>query len=120
MIKGVKFISIPVRDQEKSLRFYTEQLGFSIETDQKFGDQRWIELGIGDAETGVVLFTAPGQESRIGSFQGISFWTNDVEKTYSELHAKGVEFVQPPRKESWGTSAIFKDIDGNQFVLSSR
>jgi hypothetical protein len=30
-----------------------------------------------------------------------------------------VEFAQPPRQESWGTSAVFKDPDGNQFVLSS-
>jgi len=36
------------------------------------------------------------------------------------LKARGVEFVQDPKKEIWGTSAIFKDPDGNQYVLSSR
>jgi predicted enzyme related to lactoylglutathione lyase len=120
MIKAVKFISIPVRDQETALKFYTEKLGFEIVTDQAFGPQRWIELGIPGAETGVVLFTAPGHEDRIGTFQGISFASADVEKTYEQLRARGVEFSQPPKKESWGTSAIFKDLDGNQFVLSSR
>jgi len=120
MIRGLKFVSIPVKDQEKSLKFYTEKLGFQIETDQAFGNQRWIELGIPGAETGFVLFTAPGHESRIGQFQGLSFWSDNVQKTYEQMSAKGVEFVQPPKKESWGTSAIFKDIDGNQFVLGSK
>ena len=39
--------------------------------------------------------------------------------TEAELKEKGVEFAQPPKKESWGTSAIFKDIDGNTFVLGT-
>lgn len=120
MIRGIKFVSIPVRDQEKSLKFYTEKLGFQIMTDQAFGTQRWLELGIAGAETGVVLFTPPGQEDRIGKFQALSFWSDNVEKTYEQMKAKGVEFVQPPKKESWGTSAIFKDVDGNQFVLGSK
>jgi len=51
MIRGIKFTSIPVRDQEKALKFYTEKLGFQIMTDQAFGKQRWIELGIPGAET---------------------------------------------------------------------
>jgi predicted enzyme related to lactoylglutathione lyase len=120
MIRGIKFTSIPVRDQEKSLKFYTEKLGFQIMTDQAFGTQRWIELGIPGAETGVVLFTPPGHEDRIGTFQSMSFWSDNVQKTYEQLKAKGVEFVQPPKVESWGTSSIFKDIDGNQFVLGSK
>jgi hypothetical protein len=31
-----------------------------------------------------------------------------------------VEFAVEPKKEPWGTSSIFKDADGNQFVLSSK
>ena len=47
MIKAVKFVSIPVRDQEQALAFYTEKLGFQILTDQPFDTkQRWIELRI--------------------------------------------------------------------------
>ena len=121
MIKSVKFVSIPVRDQNKALDFYTKKLGFQIMTDQPFGDgQRWIELRIPGAGTQVVLFTPQGQEDRIGTFSGVSFLTDSVEKTYDELSSVGVEFTQPPKKESWGTSAIFKDSDGNMFVLSSR
>ena len=120
MIKAVKFVSIPVKDQTKALEFYTKKLGFQILTDQPFGNQRWIELRIPGADTGVVLFTPPGQEDRIGTFANISFACDDIQKTYEELRTRGVEFQQPPKKESWGTSAIFKDVDENTFVMSGR
>jgi predicted enzyme related to lactoylglutathione lyase len=53
-----------------------------------------------------------------GSFTGTLACTN-VEQTYQELVARGVQFVTPPRKEQWGTFALFKDPDGNQFMLST-
>ncbi len=121
MIKAMKFASIPVKDQQRALEFYTRKLGFRVTTDQPMGPgMRWIELGLNGGGSGVVLFTPPGHESRIGTFSGMSFLCDDVEKTYGELMQRGVEFTQPPKKESWGTSAIFKDVDGNSFVLSSK
>ncbi len=121
MIKGIKFANIPVTDQDRALAFYTEKLGFRIVTDQPFNDkQRWIELSIPGAETGVVLFMPEGHESRIGTFTGISFQTDDLQGTYDELIARGVEFAGPPQKQPWGQFAILKDPDGNQFVVSSR
>ena len=121
MIKSVKLVSIAVRDQSKALEFYTKKLGFQILTDQPFdGNQRWIELGVGGAETSVVLFTPQGAENRIGTFSIVVFLSDDVQKTYEELAARGVEFQQPPKKESWGASAIFKDQDGTLFALSSK
>jgi predicted enzyme related to lactoylglutathione lyase len=119
MIKGLKFAGIPTRDQARAVKFWTEKLGFRVMTDQPLGKQRWIELGIGSSPTFVVLFTPEGQEDRIGTFFNGSFACDDVEATYKQMTAKGVEFTAPPKKESWGTSAIFKDPDGNSFVLSS-
>lgn len=121
MIKALKFASIPVTDQDRALAFYTEKLGFTVFTDKPFNDkQRWIELKIPGAQTGVVLFTADGHEDRIGSFQGLSFVADDVVKTYDELSGRGVEFAGPPQVAEWGSFAIFKDPDGNAFVLGSR
>lgn len=89
-------------------------------TDQPFDEsQRWLELGIAGADTRIVLFTADAHRDRIGTFSNIVFASDNVEKTYRELAARGVEFVSPPRKEEWGTSVVFKDVDGNQFVLAS-
>src|SRR5499433_2575954 len=120
MIKGIKFASIPVRDQDKALEFYTKKLGFKVITDSPFdGTQRWIELGLQRSETKLVLFTGDGQEQMIGGFMNVTFMAADVEATAKELKARGVEFVQDPQKADWGTAAIFKDVDGNQFVLST-
>lgn len=118
MLKRLKFAGIAVKDQDKALAFWTKKIGLQVATDQPMGPgQRWIELKIPGAQTGLVLFTPPGMEDRIGTFHNLSFAVDDVEKTYQELVAKGVEFLQPPKKESWGTSAIFKDPDGNSFVM---
>ena len=120
MIKGIKFASVPVRDQDRALEFYTQKLGFRVITDSPFdGTQRWIELGLPRAETRLVLFTAQGQEAMIGGFMNVTFMADDVEATAREMKARGVEFSMEPQKADWGTSAVFKDQDGNQFVLSS-
>ena len=120
MITQIKLVSIPVRDQNRALDFYTEKLGFTIITDQPFdAKQRWIELRIPQAETRVALFTPEGHENRIGGFTNISFATDDVDKTYVALKARGVKFRSPPEKQPWGTFAMFEDSEGNQFVLGT-
>ena len=120
MIRKIKFTSIPVRDQDRALEFYVGTLGFTLLTDQPMGPgQRWIELRTPKGETGIALFTPPGHEDRIGSFTGISMECDNVQKTYDDLIAKGVEFAKPPKTESWGVSAIMKDSEGNQIVLST-
>jgi predicted enzyme related to lactoylglutathione lyase len=121
MIRAIKFVSIPVRDQERALSFYTEKLGFQILTDQPLdAKQRWIELRIPGSETKVVLFTPPGHEDRIGTFSNVTFMTDDIDRTHQELTARGVEFTAPPTKQPWGQFAKFQDVDGNQFVLSTK
>lgn len=121
MLKRIKFLGIPVRDQDRALSFYTEKLGFRVLTDQQFSPtQRWIELTIPGAETGVVLFTPEGHEDRIGTFVNTSWEVDNIDKTYADLLAKGVEFNGPPQKQPWGTFVIMKDSEGNQIVLSSR
>lgn len=120
MISHIKFVSIPVRDQNRALNFYTEKLGFTIITDQPFdGNQRWIELRIPKADTRVVLYTPEGQEDRIGTFSPIVFACSDVEKTYEELKARGVAFDGAPEKQPWGTFVKFKDSEDNQFVIGT-
>jgi predicted enzyme related to lactoylglutathione lyase len=121
MIKRIKFLGIPVKDQDRALKFYTEKLGFRILTDQEFSEtQRWIELSIPGAETGVALFTPEGHEDRVGTFVNTSWEVDNIDKAYSDLVARGVEFAGPPQKQPWGTFAVLKDSEGNQIVLSSR
>ena len=122
MITHVKFVSIPTRDQERALKFWTEQVGFTLLTDQPFDEaQRWIELSVGDSSTCVVLFKpAPADQDLVGRFFYGALACDDVEATHRQLAARGVEFTAPPTREPWGNFAKFKDPDGNEFVLSSR
>lgn len=120
MIRRIKFMGIPVLDQDRALEFYVNTLGFVLVTDQPMGPgQRWIEVRPPRGETGVALFTPEGHEGRVGTFANTSWECDDVEKTYRELTAKGVEFPRPPERQPWGVMAIMKDSEGNQIVLSA-
>ncbi len=120
MITHLKFMSIPVADQERALKFYTEKLGFKVATDQAMGPgRRWIELRIEKAQTRIVLFTMDGEEGRVGTQMNCSLACDDVEATYRQLVARGVEFEGPPQKQPWGSYAIMKDSEGNRFVVGS-
>lgn len=119
MIRKIKFTSVPVADQDRALAFYVDTLGFVLVTDQPMGPGlRWIEVKPPRGETGLALFTPTGQEARVGTFSGMSWECDDVEKTYQSLLAKGVEFAKPPERQAWGVMAIMKDSEGNQIVLS--
>jgi len=119
MIRQLKFVGIPTRDQDKALAFWTGKMGFKVATDQPMGTQRWIELSIPGAQTGIVLFTPEGHEDRIGTFFNGSFQCDDTDYTYRQLHERGVD-ISPPEKQPWGSFCRFRDPDGNSFILSSR
>ena len=57
---------------------------------------------------------------RKGTFGIGVFETSDCRGTYEELKSRGVEFTGEPKKETWGTFVVFKDSEGNSFVLGSR
>src|SRR5262249_32046547 len=98
MIRGVKFVSIPVSDQDRALAFYTEVLGFRLLTDQPFNDkQRWLELGIPAADTRVVLFRF-GDKLQPGGQLNITLWADDGEATAAESKGRGEEVVMGPKR----------------------
>jgi catechol 2,3-dioxygenase-like lactoylglutathione lyase family enzyme len=120
MIKHVKFVTIPVGDQQRALEFWTMKVGLEVLTDQPMGADRWIELLVPGAQTRVVLFRSPPE--RVGlpppAFAA-TFAADSVEKTFRELSGRGVEFTTEPTKEPWGTFAVFRDPDGNHFLLGT-
>ncbi len=122
MITRAKFVSIYVSDQDRALAFYTDTLGFEKLADAPYGDDmggtgRWIEVGPKGAETGFVLSTAEGTDSGVGGLSDVVFDSDDIQATYEDLTAKGVEFTQAPSKQAWGWWAQFKDSEGNEFGL---
>jgi predicted enzyme related to lactoylglutathione lyase len=121
MITHVKHTVVPIVDQDRALKFYTEKLGFKLVVDAPFEGcpMRWIELKTPEGDTCVVLFTNDEQKDMIGRFSNIVFTCQDVSKTTDQLKAKGVEIVEGPVEAPWGIYSIFKDSEGNRFCLSS-
>ncbi len=122
MITKANTIGIYVSDQDRALDFYTQLLGFEKLRDEPMGDPsasdtRWLVVAPKGADTPFVLYTPPGMEGRIGGFSNIVWDTDDIQATYGDLAARGVEFTQPPARQPWGWWAQFKDPDGNEFGL---
>ena len=67
----------------------------------------------------MVLFRF-GEKLQPGGKLNITLWADDVEATARELKVRGVEFIMEPKRMPYGTTSIFKDIDGNHLVLSSK
>jgi lactoylglutathione lyase len=117
-IDGIATIGIPVTDQDRALRFYTDILGFELRTDVPLPQigGRWIVVAPRGSEVSVALVRA-GEGLPSGVETGIRFITADAEKTHQALQAGGVEVGELLR---WpGIPAMFtaKDADGNGFEL---
>jgi catechol 2,3-dioxygenase-like lactoylglutathione lyase family enzyme len=119
MIKKIALSGIWVSDQDKSIEFFVDKLGFELQEDVMFGNYRWVEVAPPGAETGVPLAKPyPGKEVEIGGFTNIIFSTDDINATFEDLKAKGVIFVEEPAEQEWGMmQAMFKDVDDNIFLL---
>ncbi|MEA2194623.1 MAG: hypothetical protein QOG42_1057 [Solirubrobacteraceae bacterium] len=90
-IGEINLVMIPSPDQDRSIEFYVEKLGFEKRTDVAFGgDYRWVEVYPPRGTTGIAL--APPRESDpVGIQTGISLTTDDIDATHAELLASGVD-----------------------------
>jgi predicted enzyme related to lactoylglutathione lyase len=124
MITHIAVTGVFVSDQDKAFDFYVNNLGFEKRADEAMGDgMRWIEVAPPGAVTRIVLSLATQEwgADRLGQFTGIVFEPDDIDVTFRELTARGVEFNEPPADQPWGgRQALFKDQDGNIFVLVQR
>jgi serine phosphatase RsbU (regulator of sigma subunit)/uncharacterized glyoxalase superfamily protein PhnB len=119
---SLHFVMVFVRDQERSLRFYIDQLGFRLVVDQILDSgNRWIEVEPPNGNTHVALALAgPEHAPRlVGRDTNIYFVTEDVHAKYNEWSSRGVHFHSTPQNPVWGgVFTRFEDIDGNSFGLA--
>ncbi len=125
----ITLISIPVRNQEKALKFYTEKLGFIIKKDVPLGGgNRWLTLVSKEAQSGpeLLLEPAPNHFEPSKIFQdalmeaGIPYTQFDVDNVdveYERLTKIGVKFSVKPTKMDTVKFAIFNDTCGNNIQL---
>jgi serine phosphatase RsbU (regulator of sigma subunit)/catechol 2,3-dioxygenase-like lactoylglutathione lyase family enzyme len=113
--------NVYVRDHDLSLKFYVDQLGFSVVADARFEFGRWVAIAPPDGTT-ILALIAPRRGSEnykmIGRNTHIGFIAEDINATYEVWRSRGVRFESPPQAQLWGgTFARFMDPDGNTFEL---
>ncbi|MBC7272432.1 MAG: VOC family protein [Streptomyces sp.] len=115
-ITHASFVTLPVSDQDRALRFYTEVLGFEVTADRDMPPGRWLQVAPRGAQT-VLTLSGPGMGGFApGSTQGIMLLTTDVDADCARLAEAGVA-VQGPDELPWGRMASFRDPDGNGLML---
>jgi len=117
-------VTVFVRDQDRSLRFYLDQLGFHLAFDTRLpSGKRWLMVTPPDGTASLGLF-APEPSSEeyklIGQPTQIVFLTEDVGAKFEEWRKRGVRFHDLPQVQPSGAmSSTFEDVDGNSFTLLS-
>jgi predicted enzyme related to lactoylglutathione lyase len=91
-VSKVANIIVPVADQERALRFYTEALGLEKRTDVPFGDgNRWIEVAPAGAETPIAICPPGPNVTAGGKDTGISLATDNIDAFHTRLKEQGVD-----------------------------
>jgi catechol 2,3-dioxygenase-like lactoylglutathione lyase family enzyme len=126
MKQSLGLTAIVVADYDKAIEFYVETLGFELVEDRDVPEQqkRWVVVAPpGAKESRLLLARAVGDEqsSRVGNQTGgrvfLFLYTDDFWRDYEAYRVNGVEFVREPKKEPYGTVAVFADLYGNLWDL---
>jgi len=133
MITNISLATVYCLDQDAARDFYVDKLGFEPRADVTMGDTfRWVTVGHpSQPELDVTLMT-PGppldpdaadfvrRQLEKGQMGGIGLTVDDCRKTYEELSAAGVTFIQEPADRPYGVEAVMRDVSGNWLVLVER
>lgn len=124
----IGYTTVPVDDQERALKFYTDTLGFVPKYDVPLGEFRWLTVVAAGDPDGVELLLEPDQHPASRAYKealvadGIpiaSFVVDDVSADYDRLVAAGVRFVSPPTDMGAVIAAVLDDTCGNLIQLTT-
>lgn len=118
----IQFAELPVFDQDRAKRFYTEHLNCQVAADEPMGESgwRWIELKFPGAET--TLHFLRRNDDVPSAEPVLVLVDDDVEATVAALKSRGVEIITEPQEAPYApgrTAAEFRDSEGNRMVISS-
>jgi catechol 2,3-dioxygenase-like lactoylglutathione lyase family enzyme len=130
MISNISLVTVYCLDQDQARDFYVENLNFETRTDITMGEgYRWLTIGHPSQPELEVTLMLPGpplddEAARFirgqlekGQMGGLGLKVDDCRKTYQELSAKGVTFLQEPAERPYGIEAVMRDNTGNWLVL---
>lgn len=125
MKQSLNSVTYLVREYDEAIEFFTTKLQFDLIADTALNEEkRWVLVRPrGENGTSLLLAKAatPEQEKFIGNQTGgrvfLFLHTDDFERDYKSMLSRGVEFLEEPRHEDYGTVAVFKDLYGNKWDL---
>ncbi|MFM8874633.1 MAG: VOC family protein [Anaerolineae bacterium] len=124
MNQTLALISYVVRDYDEAIAFFTNVMQFELVEDTPQDNKRWVVVRPRGG-TGASLLLAkadsPEQAAAIGNQTGgrvfLFLQTDDFQRDYERMRFHGVEIMEEPRHEVYGTVAVFKDLYGNKWDL---
>jgi predicted enzyme related to lactoylglutathione lyase len=117
-ITTIRTIAIPARDQDRTLAFFVDQLGFETGMDAELTEGfRWIEAAPPGSAVSVAIVAASDQLPS-GVDTGIRFVTTDAEAEHASMKEHGVEVGELLRWPGVPTMFSFQDLDGNTYYLA--
>ncbi|MBA2267785.1 MAG: VOC family protein [Nitrosopumilus sp.] len=119
VITGIASTSIFVKDQQESLNFWVEKVDFEVICDLELESNfRWVEIAPRSSNSSINLYPKSLISKKdLKPMPVIFFRTNDIHSTFNDLKARGVTFSRSPLKSILGIHAMFKDVDGNEFLI---
>lgn len=125
MTQHIGYVTVLINDYDEAVDFYTKVLGFHLIEDTALCvEKRWVVVAP-ERNAGTCLLLAKArteeQSDRIGDQAGgrvfMFLHTDDFWGDYSEMRTRGVQFIETPRQEPYGTVAVFIDLYGNRWDL---
>ena len=129
MPQTIGYVALVVHDYDEAIAYFTQKLGFDLIEDSPANDRlgknkRWVLVApSGSRGTSLLLAKAsnPDECSRVGNQTGdrvfLFLHTDDFWRDYHAMTARGVKFVETPRREPYGIVAVFEDLYGNRWDL---
>ena len=125
--RSLALVTVVVPDYDQAIAFFTGVLGFSLEEDTPVAPgKRWVVVAPGGGGARILCARAatPQQAARIGDQTGgrVGFFleTDEFQRDYALFAARGLDFLEAPREESYGLVAKFRDPFGNLWDLLQR
>ena len=120
----ISLVTLVVADYDEAIAFYVDQVGFRLVEDSSQGDgKRWVVVAPPGDGAGLLLARAEGptQVARVGDQTGgrvaLFLTTSDFAADHARMQSTGVRFAEEPRREPYGTVAVFEDLYGNRWDL---
>jgi catechol 2,3-dioxygenase-like lactoylglutathione lyase family enzyme len=119
-IDTISLVIVPATDQDRSIEFYVEKLGFEKRTDIPFGGAyRWVEVYPPTGTTGIALAPPRPGIDPTAVQTGITLSTADVDAAHAQLSSSGVDVDAEVSRMGDPVPPMFwfRDPDGNSLMI---